>query len=112
MKNCPFCEMVKERYSFIEIAPRIMGFPPLNPVVPGHLLIAPMWHVKDAAEDPVTTGAVMEAAARVAKQCDSANIITSIGSEATQTIFHLHVHVVPRKKDDGLHLPWTGQVIK
>ncbi|OHT47970.1 hypothetical protein BKG71_25700 [Mycobacteroides chelonae] len=39
-----------------------------------------------------------------------ANVITSIGPDATQTVFHTHIHVVPRRENDGLHLPWTGQV--
>jgi histidine triad (HIT) family protein len=38
-----------------------------------------------------------------------ANIITSIGRVATQSVFHLHVHIVPRHEGDGLCLPWTGQ---
>ena len=39
----------------------------------------------------------------------SANLITSIGAAATQTVFHLHVHVVPRHEGDGLLLPWSNQ---
>lgn len=38
------------------------------------------------------------------------NLITATGSEATQTIPHFHVHLVPRLAGDGLTLPWTGQV--
>jgi histidine triad (HIT) family protein len=38
------------------------------------------------------------------------NIITSMGEYATQTVFHLHVHIVPRRLNDGLHLPWTELV--
>lgn len=40
---------------------------------------------------------------------ESANFITSAGPAATQSVFHLHVHLVPRFEDDGLILPWTGQ---
>lgn len=44
--------------------------------------------------------------------CDQAGrtVITSIGADATQTVFHTHIHVVPRRPGDGLTLPWTGQV--
>lgn len=35
------------------------------------------------------------------------NLITSAGAEATQSVFHLHVHIVPRGENDGLALPWT-----
>lgn len=40
---------------------------------------------------------------------DDFNLITSSGRWATQTVKHLHIHYVPRRKDDGLTLPWTGQ---
>jgi histidine triad (HIT) family protein len=48
----------------------------------------------------------MSAAAELATP--PCNIITSAGSDATQTVFHLHLHVVPRRAGDGLALPWTG----
>jgi len=38
-----------------------------------------------------------------------ANIITSIGSAATQTVMHAHIHIVPRAEGDGLKLPWADQ---
>ncbi len=39
------------------------------------------------------------------------NLITSAGREATQTVFHLHIHVVPRRDGDGLALPWTPAAV-
>ena len=39
----------------------------------------------------------------------SCNLITSVGAAATQTVKHLHIHIVPRHEGDGLHLPWTEQ---
>jgi histidine triad (HIT) family protein len=50
------------------------------------------------------TAAVMRRAAELATP--PCNIITSAGTEATQTVFHLHVHIVPREAGDGLELPW------
>ena len=37
------------------------------------------------------------------------NLITSAGIPATQSVLHLHIHIVPRYENDGLHLPWTDQ---
>ncbi|MFB4265342.1 HIT family protein [Nonomuraea sp. GTA35] len=84
----------------------VIAFVPLNPVAPGHLLVIPKRHVADVTENPEVSGAVMSAAAELATP--PCNIITSAGREATQTVFHLHLHVVPRSAGDGLSLPWTG----
>jgi histidine triad (HIT) family protein len=84
-----------------------IAFVPLNPVTPGHLLVIPKRHVADVTENPTVSAAVMCAAAELATP--PCNIITSAGREATQTVFHLHLHVVPRRAGDGLALPWTDR---
>lgn len=84
-------------------------FEPLAPVTPGHLLVVPARHVEDAAASPHLAGMATNVASAYAGRAGQANIITSIGPNATQSVFHLHVHVVPRRPGDGLHLPWTGQ---
>jgi hypothetical protein len=65
--------------------------------------------VADAGTDPAVSASVMAAAADLAAGLPAANIITSRGTAATQTVYHLHLHVVPRNAGDGLALPWTGQ---
>jgi histidine triad (HIT) family protein len=117
--KCPFCERIAEgRYDGGFTLPgSVAVFEPLNPVTRGHLLLVPFEHVRDAAEAPHVTARVMEHAARLLHNFSSpaephpyqANVITSIGPAATQTVFHLHVHLVPRREGDGLALPWTGQ---
>lgn len=84
-------------------------FEPLNPVTPGHLLVVPAEHVEHAKAAPNVAAGAMEVAATIAKRYRSANIITSIGVPATQSVRHLHLHVVPRHKNDGLLLPWSAQ---
>lgn len=78
---------------------------PLNPVVPGHVIVLPKQHVQDALVDPFVTASVVARAAEIAHR--PANIVTSAGGAATQTVFHLHVHIVPRRDGDGLKLPWS-----
>jgi histidine triad (HIT) family protein len=78
-------------------------------VTDGHLLVVPTVHVRDATQDPGVTAFTMAAAAELAKEAGPCNIITSAGAEATQTVFHLHLHIVPRREGDGLTLPWTTQ---
>lgn len=83
---------------------------PLNPVVTGHIIAISTVHVDDALTAPWVTGHVFEDAARYAGyNYDYCNFITSVGAPATQTIKHLHVHIVPRSERDGLKLPWTEQ---
>jgi histidine triad (HIT) family protein len=120
MNGCVFCRIVQgeapadvvEQYrSGATSAERHMTWVirPLNPVTEGHVLVIPYHHVPAFGIFEELDGEVMRAASRyVAEQGDpSCNIITSVGEEATQTVKHLHVHVVPRHEGDGLKLPWT-----
>lgn len=90
---------------------------PLDSVTPGHLLVISDEHVDDFRGHSVLLGAMMQAAARVAadraadqlvanEPVGGCNLIVSAGATATQTVMHLHVHIVPREDPDGLCLPW------
>lgn len=113
MDYCPFCEIAYDRSKLqtpmIADVSTVFAIEPLNPVTPGHVLVIPTTHVRDALEDPEVTGEVMDQAARLADllPAKSWNIITSVGSAATQTVHHLHIHLVPRREGDGLLLPWS-----
>lgn len=108
-KDCPFCD-VKKIASPVKSYGDVLVFEPLDPVVEGHRLVVPRQHVADFAENPKLTAKVMMIAAEIAqKEGGEFNIITSKGRNATQSVFHLHVHLVPRKEGDNLALPWTGQ---
>lgn len=109
-ESCVFCDLIG-RGDYIERSGGVVTFEPLNPVVPGHLLVVPVEHVQDALSDTGITALTMLRAADVAKDRCLApcNIMTSVGREATQSVFHLHIHIVPRRAGDGLMLPWTGQ---
>lgn len=112
--DCPFCQRIsKAEYEGVYYMGRTVFFEPLNPVVPGHRLFVPREHVTDAADDPKITAEVFGAAAAYAEHKrffhTDFNLITSAGGAATQSVFHLHVHYIPRRKGDGLLLPWTNQ---
>lgn len=110
---CVFCEIVARRLPAERVDAatlRSIAIVPLGPVTPGHVLFIPHVHVADAAEDPWVTADVMADAAHFARrQRRPFNLITSAGSEASQSVFHLHVHYVPRMAGDRLALPWTEQ---
>jgi histidine triad (HIT) family protein len=109
-EECVFCRLIREG-AYDGEHDGIVDFAPLHPVVPGHRLVVPKVHVADALEDPWLTGRVMAYAANLARagNLHPCNIMTSAGAEATQSVFHLHAHVVPRREGDGLMLPWTEQ---
>lgn len=116
--NCVFCEILygNEPAQVVYDGISTLGIIPLNPVTEGHVIFMPRKHVRDASEEPAATAAVMNDAAQyiqhLRRRYDSGpdspdfNIITSVGPAATQSVFHLHVHVVPRTVNDGLALPW------
>lgn len=110
--SCIFCDIVagSAPARFVSTtSDGVVAFHPLGPVTPGHLLFVPRVHVTDAATDVEVTAAVFAEAARHAATLGCGgpfNLITSAGREATQSVFHLHVHYVPRAKDDGLMVPW------
>ncbi|MBU8834156.1 HIT family protein [Mycolicibacterium goodii] len=108
---CPFC---KTNWPNLDIVTRPSAHTrivrPLNPVTDGHVLVIHDQHTADAADNPHIAGVLMATAAHYVRfRRLQANIITSVGEAATQTVQHTHLHVVPRRPDDGLHLPWTGQ---
>lgn len=111
---CVFCKIaIKDERCQIEWRGRdSIVITPLGPVVPGHRLVIPRIHVSDAFVSPAITGRTVNDASRYAQEMGlgDCNVITSVGQNATQTVFHLHVHLVPRRAGDGLALPWTGQV--
>lgn len=108
MKRCPFCLIIAGLAPAEVIHEDNLAWviKPLNPVTPGHLLVIPTVHVADFTENPAVSGFAMFQAARIAAELGPCNLITSKGVEATQSVFHLHLHVVPRQEDDGLALPW------
>lgn len=105
--GCPFCDYEGPSDILHEWGEVAVALEPLNPVTLGHVLIVPRAHVRDASEDPVFTGMMFGLAAALCRDVDAYNLITSKGPAATQTVQHLHVHVIPRRDGDGLTLPWS-----
>ena len=124
MTDCVFCEIIRTEVAegFIDHEMEYVvdgepeGFPvvsfiPLNPVTNGHRLFVPKYHFESAAIGVLSSGPAFTMACEWAnhRKDVACNIITSHGEEATQTIFHTHIHYVPRREGDGLLLPWSNQ---
>lgn len=105
--ECVFCDIVAgraEQNRVWEGTDAIAITPRPNPKNDGHLLIIPRRHVVHAAEDPALFGRMAAWAAYLAVGIKHFNIYTSAGEHASQTVFHLHVHLIPREENDGIVL--------
>lgn len=110
MSDCPFCPSNWHNLDKIWESFGVAVINPLNPVAEGHVLLIHQKHTPDIAADPDTASQLMFSAGLWVKARNiQANIITSVGPHATQTVFHTHLHVVPRRLNDDLPLPWTPQ---
>jgi histidine triad (HIT) family protein len=115
MSECIFCAIVAgdaPSWTVYE-DPHAIAFMDINPATDGHVLVVPRRHVKDVWEIGLEEAAhVMEAAVRVAAMIKTAlepegmNILHATGAVAFQTVFHFHLHLVPRTRGDSIKLPW------
>lgn len=114
--DCPFCEIVAkddpDAREVLRTADTVAFFP-TEPSVLGHTMVIPRRHVPDiwsldadlAGSLAATTVRVAEAI-RLSLNPDGLNIIQSNGEAASQTVMHLHVHVVPRSTGDRIGRIW------
>src|SRR5689334_9083449 len=113
--DCIFCKIVAGELpaTVIHSDERTIAFMDINPASRGHALVIPRNHHTDLleidAEDlaAVAAGAKLIAArAKERLNADGVNLLNSCGAAAWQTVFHFHVHVIPRYVGDPLRLPW------
>lgn len=113
--DCIFCKIVAGELPSLVVAEdeHTVAFLDVNPATAGHTVVIPREHHRDllTIEAPALT-ATLATAQRVAgtltERLDTVgvNLLNNCGSAAWQTVFHFHVHVVPRYADDPLRLPW------
>src|SRR5215210_6585169 len=115
-EDCLFCGIVAGDVpaQIVDSDEHTVAFMDIRPATEGHALVVPRNHTGDLFEisDP-DLERTMLAARRLARKIEGAldpdgfNLLNSCGSAAWQTVFHFHVHVVPRYEDDPLKLPWV-----
>src|SRR6185503_10946131 len=103
--DCPFCHIASDRIFLL--TPEVVGFWDAFPVSPGHALIVPTRHVATWFEATREERAALAEATELARQeilrrhePQGFNIGINAGEAAGQTVFHLHVHVIPRYTGD------------
>jgi histidine triad (HIT) family protein len=106
---CPFCAIVRgEAPAHVVLdTPDGIGFLDVRPLFPGHVLVVPREHVVVLTDLPGPQVGpffrlVQAAAAAVEAACGAQGTFVAVNNRVSQSVAHLHVHVVPRTKGDGL----------
>ncbi len=106
--TCIFCRIVAgeipSRQVYADDA--AVAFLDLEPLKTGHTLVVPREHVSDALAGPQVLAAIAPAIAATGRllqdklKATGMNIVSNVGADAGQSVFHLHVHLVPRYAED------------
>jgi histidine triad (HIT) family protein len=114
--DCIFCKIVAGELpaNIVDEDERTIAFMDINPATRGHVLVIPREHARNLLEvDEADLAATLATAQRLASRisdrlgADGVNLLNSCGAAAWQTVFHFHIHVIPRYNNDPLQLPWT-----
>ena len=105
MKDCLFCKIVRGEIPSTRVYEdeHVLAFRDIAPQAPVHILVIPKEHIDSAleitAENSRLAAKCMEAVAKIAKNEDLSGfrVITNIGAEGGQTVFHLHFHILGGK---------------
>ncbi len=113
--ECIFCAIVEGKIPSSKVYEdeHVFAFMDIAPANPGHLLIIPKQHYRNIFDMPAEVGSkIMEAAVplaaaiRKALNPDGLNLFQSNEAAGFQTVFHFHLHLIPRWEGDPLRLPW------
>ena len=115
MSDCVFCKIVARQIpaTVVHEDEQVLAFMDLGQVNPGHVLVTLKTHVENVfALEAKHASASSVAAARIARAIRDAfaphglSVYQANGKAAGQTVFHYHVHLVPRYEGDGMALSW------
>ena len=113
--ECIFCAIIEGKIPSAKVYEdeHVFAFMDIAPANPGHLLIIPKQHYRNIFDMPTEVGSkIMEAAVplaaalRKALNPDGLNLFQSNEAAGFQTVFHFHLHLIPRWEGDPLRLPW------
>ncbi len=113
--GCIFCSIAAGEADahLLDSDEHTLSFMDINPATRGHALVIPRRHSRDLQEiDPEDLDHVAAASRRLVERMqetlepDGFNLLNACGTAAWQTVFHFHMHVIPRYDDDPLKLPW------
>lgn len=115
--NCIFCKIISGKIPSYKVYEDdiVFVFMDIGPIVAGHTLVVPKDHYPSLLEAPAdVAGAIGERLPKLAKAVLAAtgapacHVLTNSGVEASQSVPHLHYHILPRKDGDGYKLHWPA----
>lgn len=116
MNNCIFCKIIKGEIpsSTIYEDDSFQVIMDISPATKGHAVLFPKKHAENLLElDDTEASKALIVAKKVAKamkeelDCEGVNLLQNNGEIAGQTIFHFHIHIIPRYQDDQVKFLWT-----
>jgi histidine triad (HIT) family protein len=117
--DCLFCKVVAgaiPAHKIFEDA-QTLAFLDIAPGATGHCLIIPKVHAEGIFDVPSEVWAALMESSRVvairlreALPCDGINLVQNSGKAAFQSVFHVHIHLLPRYAGDDLKLPWAPKI--
>ena len=115
VSDCIFCKIIDGTIPSEKIYEDddVVAMLDISPVTPGHTLVLPRDHAKDFMSTEADVLAkvfptVQKIAGQVMKgvKADGFSMVVFNGAAAGQEVFHLHIHIIPRKAGDGVRLGW------
>ena len=115
--NCIFCKIAAGQIPCFKVYEDevVLAFLDVGPLVKGHTLVIPKAHFGTVMEAPAElVGAVNQRLPRIAQAVLAAtgtkacHILVNNGTDAMQSVPHLHYHILPRARGDGFHIPWNA----
>ena len=118
--TCIFCKIIAGQIPCLKVYEDdvVLAFLDIGPLTNGHTLVIPKQHVATVMDaPPQLLAAVSERLPKIARAVLQASgaaachVLVNNGSDAQQSVHHLHVHILPRVKGDSFHIPWNAGVL-
>jgi len=111
-EECIFCKIARReiKTEIVDESENFIAFPDANPIAEGHTLIVPKRHFTNLMDLPSDLGSeLIDMVKRVSEKkmkegFEGFNLVMNNFPAAGQVVMHAHIHLIPRKKDDGVRL--------
>ena len=114
--DCIFCKIIAGDIPSTKVYEDelVYAFRDINPQAPTHILVIPKAHIESvnavSGENSAVVAHIFEVIPQIAKAeglTGGYRVVSNCGADAGQTVFHLHIHFIPRWKDDEVNIKWA-----